>query len=136
MANSINTLLKHITRCFNHKSVWIHRNKSEYEICISPFFCVMFCCRQKTYNVMKQKWFNFVRSQLVPLNSCKKIKVFSTIGLIAPIENIIQNIGENIVQWWFYETSIKILRLISKSPPPLLLICRQNYNKYFVKPIL
>ena len=54
----------------------------------------------------------------------------------APIKNIKQNIGENIVHCWFYETSIKILRLISKAPPPLLLICRQNFNVDFLKPIM
>ena len=35
---------------------------------------------------------------------------FSTIGLVALIKNIKQNIGENFVQCWFYETSIKTLR--------------------------
>jgi hypothetical protein len=75
-----------------------------------------------------------------PLNSRVKKKhvlnFFSTIGLIAPIKNIKQNIGENFVQCLFYETSIKILRLISKVALPLLLICRQNSNVDFVKPIL
>ena len=53
---------------------------------------------------------------------------FSTICLIAPIKNIKQNIEENIVQCWFYETSINILRLISKAPLTLFLICHQNSN--------
>ena len=47
-----------------------------------------------------------------PLNSRVKNKIsfnfFSTLGLIAPIKIIKQNLGENIVQCWFYETSIKI----------------------------
>ena len=33
---------------------------------------------------------------------------FSRLGLIVAIKNIKQNIRENIVQCWFYETSIKI----------------------------
>ena len=37
------------------------------------------------------------------------LNFFSAIGLIAPIENIKKSIGENIVQCWFYEISIKIL---------------------------
>ena len=50
-------------------------------------------------------------------------------------KNIKQNIRENIVQRLFYETSIKIFRLISKAPTPLLLVCRQililiTYNQY------
>ena len=39
------------------------------------------------------------------------------LGLIASIKNIKQNVGENIVQCWFYETSIKSLRIISEPPP-------------------
>ena len=31
------------------------------------------------------------------------------LGLIAPIENIRQNIHENIILYWFYGTSIAIL---------------------------
>ena len=52
------------------------------------------------------------------------------------VKNIKQNIRENIVLCWFYETSIKILRLNSKAQPKLLLICRQNFNHLSVKPIL
>ena len=48
----------------------------------------------------------------------------STLGLLASIKNIKQNI----VEGWFHENSIKILPLISKAPPPLLLIKRQNFN--------
>ena len=55
---------------------------------------------------------------------------------LGSIKNIKQNIQENIVQCWFYETSIKILRLINKGPSPLLLICRKNVNADSVKPIL
>ena len=57
------------------------------------------------------------------------------LGLIASIINIEQNVRENIVQCWFYETSIKILRLIITISPPLLLI-DQNYNADSVKPVL
>ena len=75
----------------------------------------------------------------VAANKPRKIKqvlnFFSTLGFIASIKNIKQNIRDNIVQYWFYETSIKILRLINKAPPPLLLICRQNFNADSVKPI-
>ena len=39
---------------------------------------------------------------------------FSMLGLITSNENIEQNMQENIVQCWFYETSFKIWRLISK----------------------
>ena len=39
------------------------------------------------------------------------------LGLIASIKNIKQNVGENIVQCWFYETSVEILRMISEPPP-------------------
>ena len=46
------------------------------------------------------------------------------LGLIAPIKHIKQNIRENIVQCWFYKTSIKILRLINKAQPSHLLLCR------------
>ena len=52
------------------------------------------------------------------------------------MKNIIQNIGENIVQGWFYEISIKIFRaqLRNPHPPqPLLLICRQNFDVDFLK---
>ena len=38
-------------------------------------------------------------------------------------KKIKQNKRENIVQCWFYETSIKILRQISNAPPSLLLSC-------------
>ena len=86
---------------------------------ISPVFCVMLLLPPRN------------------LNRCVKIKqvlnFISTIGLIAPIKNFKQNIGENIVQCWFYETGIKILRQISKAPLPLLLISRQNSNVDFVK---
>ena len=62
------------------------------------------------------------------------------LGLIALIKIIKQNIRENIVctlvQFWFYETSIKILRLISKASSPPLLIYRQNSDVDYVKPIL
>ena len=58
-------------------------------------------------------------------------------GFISYLIKIIkQNILENIVHRWFNETNIKILRLISNAPPPLLLICRQNSNASSVKPIL
>ena len=42
--------------------------------------------------------------------------LLSTLGLIASIKNIEQNIRENIVKCWIYEIKIKILRLISKPP--------------------
>ena len=58
------------------------------------------------------------------------------LGLLLSIKNIKQNMQENIVQCWFYKTSIKILRLISNAPPPILLIRRQNSNASSVKPIL
>ena len=47
----------------------------------------------------------------------RKLDLFCTLplGLIASIKNILQNIRENIVQGWFYETSITILRLINKT---------------------
>ena len=61
---------------------------------------------------------------------------FNTLGLIASIKNFKQNIQEYIVQCWLYKLSIRILRLISKASPPLLLICRQNLNVDNVKPIL
>ena len=71
-------------------------------------------------------------------NSIKQILLilFSTLGMIASNKNIKQNIRENIVLCWLYETSIKILRQISKAPPPILTICRQNYNFDYIKPIL
>ena len=55
------------------------------------------------------------------------------LGLIASIRNIKQNIQENIVQCWFFQTSLKILDLVNKAQPPLLLICRQNFNAHSVK---
>ena len=56
--------------------------------------------------------------------------------LVIIVKKIKQNIGGNIVKRWFYETSIKILRLISKDSSSLLLISRQNSNVDFVKLIL
>ena len=52
------------------------------------------------------------------------------------IKNIRQNIRENIKQCWFYETSNKILRVISKAPPSPFVFCRQNINVDSVKQIL
>ena len=77
------------------------------EIYFLLFFVYFFCCRQKTYSVKKQNWYNyFVLSQLTsPKQSHKEKKIFSTIGLI---KNVKQNLWENIVQCWFYETSIEI----------------------------
>ena len=107
----------------------------------SPFFCVMLLLPPSNLQRKENKWFYFVRSQLTSSkNSCKKRRnfkfLFYYIYLIAPIKNIKQNKGENILKCWFYETTIKILLLISKSPPPILLICRQNCNVDLVKPIL
>ena len=58
------------------------------------------------------------------------IFLFSSLGLIASIEYIKQNIQENIVQCWFYETKQKILRLISKPTLKNLLIYHQNINQH------
>ena len=57
------------------------------------------------------------------------------LGLIVSIKNIKQNIQENVVQCWFYfyDTSIKILLLISKPHPALLPIHRLNANAGFCK---
>jgi hypothetical protein len=100
----------------------------------------MFLLLQKNLQRKETKWFYFVRSQLTSSKQSRTKKqdmnIFSFIGLIPPIKNIKQNIGENIVHCWFYKTSIKILQLISKATPPLLLICRQNSNIDFVKQIL
>ena len=58
-----------------------------------------------------------------PLNS-RRIKIkqvlnfFSAIGLIAQIKDIKQNIGETIVQSWYYEISIKIWRALLTNPHP------------------
>ena len=80
----------------------------------------------------------FVRFQLTsPYQSRKKLKKnLFYFRLMASIKNIKHNLQENIVQCWFYETGINILRLISKAPPPLLLIFRQNSNVDYVTPIL
>ena len=56
-----------------------------------------------------------------PLNSNVKKKVlhfFSTLCFIASIKNNKQNKRENIVQYWFYETSIKILCAQLTNPHP------------------
>ena len=75
-----------------------------------------------------------------PLNSRVKIKqvfnFFFMLGLIPSIKRFKQNRQENIVQCWFYETSIKILRLISNAPSQLLLICRQIPTLVHKKTIL
>ena len=70
-------------------------------------------------------WFYCVRSRvtstkLIQLHkkNTTVLNSFSKLGLITSIENIKQNIRENIVQCWFYETSINILRLSNKAPPP------------------
>ena len=56
-----------------------------------------------------------------PLNSHVKRQVLnfvSTLCFIASSKNNKQNIWENIVQCWVYETSIKFSRLIKKNPIP------------------
>ena len=69
------------------------------------------------HNTKKKKTgFILYSPDFPPLNSRVKYKqvfnLFSMLCLIASIKNIKQNIRENIVQCWFYETIIKILRLI------------------------
>ena len=72
----------------------------------------------------KKNWFYFVaRLRLnFPKKSRKKIKqvwnMFHTSCFIASIKNIKQNIRENIVQCWFYDPSIKILRACYLTPIP------------------
>ena len=68
--------------------------------------------RNKTY-------FTLYALNLPPLNSRVKNKTGFEFLFYYRFDsaNQKQNIEENIVQVWFYETSIKILRLISKAPP-------------------
>ena len=60
----------------------------------------------------KKKWLYFVHLQLTsPKQTRKKVFIlFFTLCFIASIKNIKQNTRENIVECWFYETCIKILR--------------------------
>ena len=59
-----------------------------------------------------------------------------SLGLIASIKNIRQNIRENIVVLVLQKQHYKILRLINKTPPSRLLIWRQNLDADSVKPII
>ena len=73
-----------------------------------------------------------------PLNSRVKIKqvfnFFSTLGFMASIKNIKQNIRENIVQRALvFETSIKVLRQIIKAQSLIFLIYCHNFNADSVK---
>ena len=62
--------------------------------------------------------------------------LISLLGLITSIKTETKY-TKNIVQCWFYETSIKVLRLISKIPlPTLLLIWRQDSTAGSLKPTL
>ena len=55
--------------------------------------------------------------------------------LIALIKNIHikQNIRENILHCWFYKTSIKVLRLISKTPSNTFANSAANFHWLFLK---
>ena len=71
------------------------------------------------------------------LNSRAKKKqkkyFFSTLGLIASIKNITQSIQKKYCTMLVLRNQHKILQLISKAPPSLLLICRQNSNVDYLK---
>ena len=89
----------------------------------------------------KKLVFFFTLLTHLPLTEAQKNKAFNFLsiyfGLIATIKNIKREyIRENIVPCWFYATSIKIWRIISKARSPLLLICRQNSIVDYVKPIV
>ena len=85
--------------------------------------CNIFVVAKKLTTLRNKTGFILYTLNSPPLKSRVK-KSVKFLGSIAPIKTR-QNIGENIVQCWFYETSIKFLRLISKTPPPLLLIFRK-----------
>ena len=113
-------------------------NHSVIKNLFSPFFCVMFFVAARKPTAERNKtYFTLYALNLPPLNSRVKNKTGFEFLFYYRFDsaNQKQNIEENIVQVWFYETSIKILRLISKAPPSFLLICRQNSNVDFVKPI-
>ena len=103
-------------------------------------FVHFFYFRQQTYSVNKQNGINLYALNSPALNSSIKNKtsfeLFFYYRFDGANKNIKQKKGENIVQCWFYETSIKIFRLISEDPPPLLLICRQYSNVDYLKTIL
>ena len=85
----------------------------------SPFFCVMFLLPLENLQRNKTGFILYALNS-PPLNSRVKNKTsFEFLFYYmfpSAIKNIKQNIGENIVQCWLYETSIKILHLISKVP--------------------
>ena len=49
------------------------------------------------------------------------------------IKNIKQNIQKNIVQCSFYETRIRTLRLIGKTPPNIFTNSTSNFHCWFLK---
>ena len=72
-------------------------------------------------------------TKLHQVNIVHKVNCLAPLGLIESIKNIKQNIRENIVPCWFYETSMKILRLISKAPSPTFANLPPNSNVDTVK---
>ena len=73
------------------------------------------------YNTKRNKT-GFLCTLPTSLNSSVKRQVsnfFSILSLISSIKNIKQNIRENIVHCFFYETGINFFCLLSKTQPPL-----------------